>query len=54
MSTKESIPCAHDGGMFQFTVPNSGNNSRGWQHSPGCVKTTKVYSNNGVIIRTTT
>ncbi len=51
--TKTTITCAHCGGMFQISIPPTGNSGRGWQHSPGCMKTTQVYVNNGSIIRTT-
>jgi hypothetical protein len=48
-----TITCAHCGGMFQISIPTSGVSSRGWQHSPGCMKTTQVHVNAGNITRTT-
>lgn len=50
---KVSIPCAHCGGMLQVSIPTSGVSSMGHQHSPGCMKKTNVYVNNGSITKTT-
>jgi len=50
---KVTIPCAHCGQMYQVLIPTSGTSSRGHQHSPGCMKSTKVYVNNGNITKTT-
>lgn len=50
--TKVTICCAHCGGMFQISIPTSGVSSVGRQHSPGCMKTTWVNVNAGIITRT--
>jgi hypothetical protein len=50
---KVTITCAHCGGMFQISIPTSGVSGRGHQHSPGCMKSTQVYVNNGNITKTT-
>jgi hypothetical protein len=50
---KVSIPCAHCGSMFTVSIPTSGVSSMGHQHSPGCMKKTNVYVNNGDITKTT-
>lgn len=49
---KVTITCAHCGGMFQISIPESGVSSRGHQHSPGCLKSTKVWQNKGNITKT--
>lgn len=52
---KVTISCAHCGGMFQVpinTSSSSGHYESGFQHSSGCMKTTRVRVNSGKIIST--
>ncbi len=47
-----TITCAHCSGMYTINIPTSGHGSRGYQHSPGCGKSTQVEVKDGNIIRT--
>ncbi len=52
---KATITCAHCGQMFQIEH-DSGSGAtgdRGMQHSPGCMKMTRVKLNQGRIVGTT-
>tara|TARA_Y100001934_G_C12296531_1_gene747688 strand:- start:997 stop:1170 length:174 start_codon:yes stop_codon:yes gene_type:complete len=56
MSELISITCVHCGQMFskRMTISSNANGSTGAQHSPGCMKSTRVHYVNGVITKTTT
>ena len=55
MSELITIPCAHCGQLFskRMTISSSSNGSTPAQHSPGCMKTTRVNFVRGKLTSTT-
>ena len=54
MAIKTTIVCTHCGEAFQVTMPTSGNGAGSFsaQHSPGCMKSTRVEYKNGSVVST--